>query len=41
LPSTSTLSGKETLISSTASQGVVVTDAARREDAEGRLNNCH
>ena len=41
LPSTSNLSGKETLISSTASQGVVVTDAARREDAESRLNNCH
>ncbi|CAB4015870.1 RING finger and CHY zinc finger domain-containing 1-like, partial [Paramuricea clavata] len=33
LPSTSTLSGKETLISSTASQGIVVTDAAKREDA--------
>ena len=36
LPRTSTSSGKETLISSTASQGVVVTDGARREDAEGR-----
>ena len=40
LPRTSTSSGKEILISSTASQGVVVTDGARREDAEGRLNNC-
>ncbi|CAB4013008.1 RING finger and CHY zinc finger domain-containing 1-like [Paramuricea clavata] len=34
LPRTSTSSGKEILISSTASQGVVVTDGARREDAE-------
>jgi hypothetical protein len=40
LPRTSTSSGKEIVISSTASQGVVVTDGARREDAEGRLNNC-
>ena len=40
LPRTSTSSGKEILISSTASQGVVVAHGARREDAEGRLNNC-
>jgi hypothetical protein len=40
LPRTSTSSGKETLISSTASQGVVVTDGGRQEDAEGRLNSC-